>query len=309
MSLALWLALAQTLFWAHGPQTAPLLKQAGIERLAVPPELNEAWQGQELEVEAVDAAKAEKLPAPGVEYQINRASATKIPWVTAHGWRFLRSPEELFLYDAPGPGAALAAAEAFAYSGRALVQTDEAGLEPLGRMLDFLRQVEKPDLRAVADVAVVDDDSSEVGEVLNLLSRSNLLYHTVEQPDANAKLNVELGSPEYPRAQAAAPHELAAKVRENLTDDRRSLRIYGSQVVVGRLEGDGDRLRVHLLNYAGPRQVVPGLRVRVLGKYARQRLTAEGVDSQELLDVRVEDDATEFTVPEIQVYAIVDLFR
>jgi hypothetical protein len=144
---------------------------------------------------------------------------------------------------------------------------------------------------------------------MNLMSRGNLLYRIVEAPDPKLKLNVKLGTPEYPVAQAAEPHVLAAKVRSNLTDERRSLRIYGSTVVVARVVGDARRLRVHLINYAGGERPVNGIRVRVLGRYSRQKIAAAGVEGARLADVRVLEDATEFTLPEMKVYAVVDLFR
>jgi hypothetical protein len=131
----------------------------------------------------------------------------------------------------------------------------------------------------------------------------------VEAPDPRLKLNVKLGTPEYPTEQAAEPHLLAAKVRSNLTDEKRSLRIYGSTVVVARVAGDAERLRVHLLNYAGAERPVNGIRVRVLGRYSQQKIAIAGVEAPRLADVRVSEDATEFTLPEMKVYAVVDLYR
>ena len=40
------------------------------------------------------------------------ASATRVPWVDANGWRFEREPARAYFYDAPAGSAALAAAEA-----------------------------------------------------------------------------------------------------------------------------------------------------------------------------------------------------
>jgi hypothetical protein len=142
-----------------------------------------------------------------------------------------------------------------------------------------------------------------------MLSRKNLLYRAVDAPDPALKLNVQLGTPEYPVEQAAEPHVLAEKVRSNLTDEKRSLRIYGSTVVVGRVVGDRERLRLHLLNYAGSDRPVNGIRVRLLGRYSRQELAAAGVEDPRLIDVRVLEDATEFTLPEMKTYAVVDLYR
>ena len=98
-------------------------------------------------------------------------------------------------------------------------------------------------------------------------------------------------------------------IRANLTDDKRSVRLYGSLVVVARLTGSGDRLRVQLLNYAGAERKVDGLRVRVLGKYEKHKIMAAGSPNEELLDYTVEPDATEFTLPELKSYAVIDLSR
>jgi hypothetical protein len=215
----------------------------------------------------------------------------------------------LFWYDVKGPAAELAAAEAFAYGGRAVIATDQAGLEPFARMLRFLRGLDQPELPPFADIGVIDDGSPESGELLNMLSRGNLLYRAVDAPDAKLKLNVKLGTPEYPAEQAAEPHVLAAKVRSNLGDEKRSLRIYGSTVVVARVAGSAGRLRLHLLNYAGAARPVNGIRVRVLGRYSQQKIRANGVEELRLADVRVSANATEFTIPEMKVYAVVDLYR
>jgi len=298
------------LYWDQGPETAAVLERAGIEQVFVPPARQQAWQGRPgIEVQPADLQQATKLAEPGVQFQMNRASATRSPWITANGWEILRSPAALFQYEAKGPAAELAAAEAFAYGARAVIATDEAGLEPLSLMLRFLRGLEQPELPPFADIGVIDDGSFETGELMTMLARGNLLFRIVDAPDPNLKLNVKLGTPEYPTEQAAEPHVLAAKVRSKLSDEKRSLRIYGSTIVVARVVGGAERLRLHLLNYAGAARPVNGIRVRVLGRYSRQKIAASGVDDPRLSDVRVSEDATEFTLPEMKVYAVVDLYR
>jgi hypothetical protein len=161
----------------------------------------------------------------------------------------------------------------------------------------------------VVDIGYIDDGSGASGEVMNLLVRSNLLFQVVAAPDKRLKLNVKLGDKEYPLADAKNPGTVAHSVRSNLTDEKRSLRIYGSQVVVGRLTGDGAHARLHLLNYAGANRKVDGLRVRVLGKYPKHQVWLADGAGVELLDYTVESDATEFTLPELKTYAVVDLSR
>jgi hypothetical protein len=95
-------------------------------------------------------------------------------------------------------------------------------------------------------------------------------------------------------------------VRHRLTDDKRLLRIYGSNVVLGRLTGEGSKARVHLLNYGNGS--VKGLRVRVLGLYGHGKAAVFGQPGAELVDYSAQDGATEFTIREMGAYAVVDLF-
>ena len=63
------------------------------------------------------------------------------------------------------------------------------------------------------------------------------------------------------------------------------------------------------LNYAGANRKVDGIRVRVLGRYSKHQLSLADGAGVELLDYTVDSDATEFTLPELKTYAIVDLSR
>ena len=78
-------------------------------------------------------------------------------------------------------------------------------------------------------------------------------------------------------------------------------------MVIARLTGSGSRLRVHLLNYAN--RPVRGLRVRVLGAFPRSETRIAGVKDAKLVDYAAERDATEFTVGELQTYAVIDLSK
>src|SRR5205085_6804867 len=125
-----------------------------------------------------------------------------------------------------------------------------------------------------ADFGVVDDGSPEIGEVMNLLVRRNLLFRVGPRPFPDLRINIRLGSAEYSRADAADPGAFALKVRRQLGDDQRSLRIYGSDTVVGRLTADRVRARLHLLDYA--EREVEGLRVRVRGSFRQGDLYLPG---------------------------------
>jgi hypothetical protein len=246
-----------------------------------------------------------KAEAPGVEYRMNVASATSEPWIDANGWRFQRHEGRAWLYDVPEGGAALAAAEAYAFGVTAAVKTAPAGIGALGRMLAFLARLGTADLTAAANIAIVDDGSDVAGEVLNLMARRNLLFRVVKAPDPRADLNVKIGSKEYPEDEAADPYAFAQKLRYQLTDDRRLVRVYGSNVVLTRLAAGGGRARLHLLNYGN--RPVRGLRVRVLGRYRTGELAVFGQSKAALTDYAMRDGASEFTVPAINTYAVVDL--
>jgi hypothetical protein len=184
-------------------------------------------------------------------------------------------------------------------------------LKPLARMLDLARGLEgaAAGMQPVADFGFIDDGTPVAGEVMNLLLRENLLFRIVRAPDATLKLTVRLGTEKYPLDQAKNPAAMAQIVRGDLTDDNRSLRIYGTAVVVGHLTTAAGRARLHLINYDAAARKVSGLRVRVLGEFPRHKLAAASSPGVALLDYAVVSGATEFTLPELKSYAVIDLFR
>jgi hypothetical protein len=298
-------ALLPGLYWDQGPQTSDAVKQAGIDRVYVPPAQAAAWKAAGIDAQAFDMSKFVKLPAPGVEYRTDVAAATSMPWVDANGWLIERGERRAYYYDVPWRRSALAAAEAYVYSADAVVHPDPRDLPSFGQMLAFLKNIDRPPLPVMANIGIIDDGSEETGEVLNLLSRRNLLYQIIRAPDPKYDLNVQIGTKEFPKEEALDPSAFAALVRQKVTDGKRLLRIYGSEVVLGRLNGDGERLRVHLINYGGGK--VEGLRVRVLGSYRHGTLAAFGIQNPVLTDYQLTDGGTEFTIPAMGVYAVVDL--
>lgn len=298
-------AVLPGLFWDQGPQTADVVKHAGVERVFVPAGQEAAWKAAGMDAQAFDASKFIKLPAPGVEYKMDMAAATNIPWVDANGWRLERDGRHRYYYDVPWRRSALAAAEASVYGADAVVHPDPRDVSAFGQMLAFLKSIGQPALPAMVNIAIIDDGSEETGEILNLLSRRNLLYRIVAAPDPRYDLNVQIGTKEFPKEEALDPFAFATLVRQKLTDEKRFLRIYGSDVVLGRLNGDEGKVRVHLINYGGGK--VSGLRVRVLGSYQHGKLAAFAIKNPALTDYELVDGATEFTIPEMSAYAVVDL--
>ena len=252
-----------------------------------------------------DIASREALPTPGITARAGVASPTRSPWIVANGWRFSRQPPGRYRYDLPAGKAALAAAEAFAYGVDAVLKIDPADAASLGAMLTALEALPAVDLPPIADIGVIDDGSPITAEVMNLLVRRNLLYQVVKAPSASLRLNIAMGSREYPVAEAADPSAFALKIRRQLTDEQRSLRVYGSEVVIARLTGDAARIRLHLINYGG--RDIEGLRIRLRGAYGTGTAYLPGQGRVALLDHVVADGATEFSLPRMGPYAVIDL--
>jgi hypothetical protein len=308
VSLLLFLAALPCVLWTRPVETAPAVRQAGLERLCVPPESAAAWRAAGFSATPLgerERAARTKLAPPGLRSRAEVASATGRPWIEASGWRFLRESGGLYICDVPAGRVALAAAEAFAYGADEVLAVAPEALEEAGRTLAFLATVGEVDLPDTADVAVVDDGSPLVGEVLKLMARRNLLFRVARKETPDAALTVRIGSKEFPRAAARNPDTFALSVRRTLTDERRSLRLYGSEVVLGRLLRDATRARVHLLNYSG--RTIEGLRVRLLGAWTPGDALVLGAGRLAVEDVARPGGATEFSLPQIGPYAVVDL--
>lgn len=254
---------------------------------------------------AAEELSRELLLEPGTVPRPGLASPTRVPWVNTNGSRFLRRPGGRYRYELTEGKATLAAAEALAYGGDAILRVAAADLPAVCRVFAFVRDVPPATLETLADIGVVDDGSAAAGEVMNLLVRRNLLFKVLAAPDARFAVNVVLGTPEYPAADAADPSALALAIRRRLGDDRRALRIFGSEVVIGRLMAGGGRARLHLLNY-GSREIT-GLRVRVRGAFRDGDAYVLDRGREALTDLTAAGDATEFSVPALTTYAIVDL--
>ena len=265
------------------------------------------------------AAGFEDVPAPGIRFVPNQSQATAAPWIDSNGWRFQRGLRKAHYATLPDGSAALAAAEAFAFDVEAILNPSAADVDALGAMLTFLNAHAQPALPALANIGVVDDGSPQMGEILNLLTRRNLLYRVVAGRDRSSNapapaMMVRLGSRDYPQALARNPHEFAARVRAKLGDDKRLVRLYGTSSVVARLTSDGQRARLFLLSYAGPTRMqgrgLQPVRVRLLGRYQPTRVAVDsGPADAQLADVDHPRNATEFSVPPFATLAIVDLTR
>ena len=289
MSLLLLLLWTPCVYLTQAAGAAAMIEATGITRLCTEPDL----------------ASREPLPAPGTIARAGLASPTRSPWIVANGWRFMRHPGRRFMYEVPAGKGALALAEAFSSGADVVVKTDVADAEAVGKMQAFLDVLPASDLPGVADFAVVDDGSAITGEVMNLLARRNLLFEIVQSPTPRFRINITMGTPAYPAAEAADPNAFAQRIRRELTDEQRSLRIYGSEVVIARVMGAGGRRRLHLVNYGG--REIDGLRVRIRGHYRSGEAHIAGAGRVALQDQSFADGFTEFSLPRMATYALVDL--
>ncbi len=296
------------IYLTGGIETAEGLKQAGIEQIAAAPDKAAAWRKAGFKVVALSQAqleRREKLLTPRIAGRSNVASATRRPWIDANGWRFVRHPSGKFYYDLPQGKAALAIAEAFTYKADAIVKIVPEDLAEAGKMYAFLKTLPVENYPTIADIGLIDDGSPETGEVMNLLTRRNLLFKKVTAPAPQLRVNIKLGSKEYPKSDAVNPSDFAQKVRRQLGDENRSLRVYGTELVIGRLTGDNSGARLSLLNYSS--RDIDSVRVRLSGNYGKGEASAYGFGRVELEDFINEETATEFSISKMGIYAVIDL--
>jgi hypothetical protein len=300
------------LFWSRAADdTLAVVRDAQIASVCVPPELVDGWRAAGIDavpLSAADLASRTVLAAPGIEHRPDLVSATRSPWLAANGWRLLRHPEGHYRYNAQPGVAALAAAEAFAYGADVVLPLDPPDLPELGRMLSFLRELSPTGgHEPLADFGVVDDGSEEMGEVMNLLVRRNLLFELLKAPAARYRINVVPGAKGYSRADIGDPSEFALRIRHQLTDAARTLRIFGTEVVICRATANAAGVRLHLLNYGG--REIQGLRVRIRGRYRERETQVFGGGHTRLDGFVVAGGASEFSIPRMTTYAVVDLTR
>lgn len=287
------------------------------------------------------AAGFQAVEAPSIRTVNNVAQATLAPWITTNAWRFMSGLQKANYDKLPAGAAPEAAAETFTYSAEAILNPNPADLPELGRFLEFAKANDQPSMPAMVNIGVVDDKSPAMEEILNMLTRRNLLFRVVSAPDPKL-LTVRLGTKDFPKESADNPSDFAARVREKLTDEKRLIRIYGTSNMIAHLTGDGRHVRLYLLSFTGGRggggRAAAGRagagrngkagaargggggggfggggtgqspRVRLLGHYRPVKFAGYGAapDAQ-LSEVEQTAEATEFTLPAFRVAAVVDL--
>jgi hypothetical protein len=245
-----------------------------------------------------DVPDCVKLPTPGTNFRPNVATATTAPWVDSNGWRIARAEGKKFCYDVPKDRVVLAMAEADAHHADAIIKFPPEDQPLFDKMTGFLGKIGPGPTHDLGDIAVKEDGSAIAGETLNLFTRRNLTFRIVGATDPKALMNVTVDS------SIKDPNEFTYSIRQKLTDEKRLIRVYGSETVLANLTGDGKHVRIHLVNYG--RRAADGLRVRVRGSYQIEQSAFFDNDSK-AEEYTITDGGTEFSIPHIDVYGVVDL--
>jgi len=240
-----------------------------------------------------DDLASTKLSAPGMRMRMNQASATRSPWADSNGARYLRGLKSRALVATGDNRADLAAFEAYVFGADAAIAGSAKDKPAFDKALAFLQTLPKERQPALADITFFDDGSVEALENMNLLLRRNLQFRVVKQDERGAV-----------KPKAGNPSEFAYEVRKKIGDDKRLLRVYGSEVVIARLEGDAKRRAVHLLNYSN--RAVDGVRVRVAETWKSVRVHASD-GALEAADIVHEGAVTEFSLARVGKYVLVVL--
>jgi len=261
---------------------------------------------------SAEAAGYTRLPTPGIRGRAEEASATRQAWIIANGWRFerYRARNQVYRYELPSGKTVLAVAEAFAWDADVWMKIDPAELPHFARMSAFLRAHAAEPMPPVVNIGMLDDGSPLAGEIMNLMARKNLLFQVISSPEAGYDFVFRLGS-EKPKTYPANPADYAESVRKQLGDEKRAVRIYGTSSVLVRLTGAGGKARLHLVNFT--QNPIEAVRVRVKGEWSRRSGAAVDGSAQPaalaLEDSVMEGGFTEFTIPSLPLYAIIDLGR
>jgi len=244
-----------------------------------------------------DTAGYQKAIAPGVRYRMNMASATSSPWVDSNLWRYLRNPQANYLCDTKGKSVVTAMAEGFSTGVKLALQTAPEQKADFDKMHEFLRQIPDGPSQPWVNFTVSDDGSFQAGEVMNMLSRRSIGFRVA--PKGDYALTAKMTN----------AYEAMQEIREKLSDDRRVLRLFGSELTLAVAAREGNRVRLHLVNYG--QRPVDHLRLRVQGRFRQQSIKTYlyGGVAAKLMDFEAGKDFTEFTLETLGPYGVIDLVQ
>jgi hypothetical protein len=240
-----------------------------------------------------DAAGLTRVPPPGVRTRMNMAMATSAPWIDSNVWKYRRNPKATYVSDLKSKPLIIGMAEAFATNVALALETAPEQDGEYQQVLAFLKQIPDGPTTPWVNFVLQDDQSPQTAEVMNLMARRNLLFRVDPRGELAPK--------------GISPYDFMQDLREKIGDDKRVLRLFGSELTVAQLARDGNRVRLHLLNY-GTRPV-EDLRVRLKGKYSQGKIKVYSYKSpaSKLNEFVFEDGSTEFTLESLPSYAVIDL--
>lgn len=247
-----------------------------------------------------DATGYTKVPPPGLRFRMNMATATRAPWIDSNIWRFRRNPKGNFLCDVKEKSVVVAMAEAFSQGVRLAVETNLTQKRDFDTMTAFLQSIPDGPRKPWANITVTEDGSALAGEALLLLTRRNLFYRAGPR-DAGSALHLTFTS------KSGNVYEQVLDARDKLGDEKRPVRIFGSEQTIVDVAREGNKVRLHFINYGS--RAVETLRIRVEGKYNARSIKAYVYNSPDTKLTEFEQDGafTEFTLEGLPVYAVLDL--
>lgn len=225
---------------------------------------------------------------------MNMAMATSAPWIDSNLWKYRRNPKSSYVSDLKGKPLVIAMAEAFAAGVTLAIETTPEQEKEYQQVLAFLKKLPEGPSKPWVNWVLRDEPGAQAAEVMNLMSRRNLLFRVDPKGDVSL-------------AGVKNPYEFMQELREKLGDDKRLVRLFGSELTVAALSREGNRVRLHLLNY-GTRPV-ENLRVRIKGNYMQKGIWPHVYQSQAanpLTEFVSEDGFTEFTLVSLPSYAVID---
>lgn len=244
-----------------------------------------------------DTAGYQKAVAPGVRYRMNMASATSSPWVDSNLWRYQRNPEASYLCDVKGKSVVVAMAEGFSTGVKVALQIAPEQQADFDRMTAFLSGIPKGPEKPWVNFTVSDDGSFQAGEVMNLLSRRSIGFRVAAKGDYALT------------GKMANAYEAMQEIREKLGDEKRVLRLFGSELTLAVAAREGNRVRLHLVNYG--QRPVDHLRIRVQGVFREAGIQAylHGGIAPKFRDFEPGKNYTEFTLESLGAYGVLDLVQ
>ncbi len=159
------------------------------------------------------ARRARVAAAPGIVPRPGVASPTRSPWVNANGWRFMRPGDGKFVYDVPAGKARAGRRRSLRLRRRRRLEVDAGRPRARsGRMFAFFASICRPLACPTSPTSPSwTTDRQRSGEVMNLLSRRNLLFPPVPRRRVQFPMNVQARDGRLPARRRRGPERVRAR--------------------------------------------------------------------------------------------------